>query len=90
MVNVNVVKGELSQAEINAYVARAHELYPHKPIEAIDLSVDGDYVDVEYHFSDVPFQRIRRITGYLVGTIDRFNNAKRAEVEQRVKHSVSA
>lgn len=34
------------------------------------------------------FQRIRRITGYLVGTLDRFNNAKRAEVRDRVKHSV--
>ena len=36
----------------------------------------------------VPFERIRRITGYLVGTLDNFNNAKRAEVEDRVKHSV--
>lgn len=36
----------------------------------------------------VKFQRIRRITGYLVGTVDRFNDAKRAEVEDRVKHSV--
>ena len=34
------------------------------------------------------FQRIRRITGYLVGTLDRFNNAKRAEVLDRVKHSI--
>ena len=34
----------------------------------------------------VGFERIRRITGYLVGTVDRFNNAKRAEVEDRVKH----
>jgi ribonucleoside-triphosphate reductase len=33
-----------------------------------------------------PFERIRRITGYLVGTLDRFNNAKRAEVRDRVKH----
>jgi ribonucleoside-triphosphate reductase len=32
------------------------------------------------------FERIRRITGYLVGTLDRFNNAKRAEVRDRVKH----
>jgi ribonucleoside-triphosphate reductase len=32
------------------------------------------------------FERIRRITGYLVGTIDRFNDAKRAEVKDRVKH----
>ena len=36
----------------------------------------------------VGFERIRRITGYLVGTIDRFNNAKRAEVNDRVKHGV--
>ena len=37
----------------------------------------------------IPFQRIRRITGYLVGTLDRFNNAKRAEEKDRVKHSIS-
>lgn len=34
----------------------------------------------------VKFERIRRITGYLVGTLDRFNDAKRAEVLDRVKH----
>ncbi|MDO4750087.1 MAG: anaerobic ribonucleoside triphosphate reductase [Eubacteriales bacterium] len=39
------------------------------------------------HEDDVPFERIRRITGYLVGTLDRFNNAKRAEVQDRVKHT---
>ena len=37
----------------------------------------------------VEFERIRRITGYLVGTLDRFNNGKRAEVEDRVKHGLS-
>lgn len=35
------------------------------------------------------FERIRRITGYLVGTIDRWNNAKRAEERDRVKHSLA-
>lgn len=38
---------------------------------------------------DTGFERIRRITGYLVGTVDRFNNAKRAEEKERVKHNVS-
>ena len=37
----------------------------------------------------VGFERIRRITGYLVGTLDRFNNGKRAEEHDRVKHDVS-
>ena len=36
----------------------------------------------------VKFERIRRITGYLVGTIDRFNDAKVAEVKERVKHGI--
>lgn len=36
----------------------------------------------------VGFERIRRITGYLVGTVDRFNNAKQAEEKDRVKHGL--
>ena len=36
----------------------------------------------------VKFERIRRITGYLVGTTERFNDAKRAEEHDRVKHQV--
>lgn len=37
----------------------------------------------------VKFDRIRRITGYLVGTLNRFNNAKRSEERDRVKHGIS-
>lgn len=36
----------------------------------------------------VKFERIRRITGYLVGTLDRFNDAKAKEVKDRVKHGI--
>lgn len=39
-------------------------------------------------FEKVPFQRIRRITGYLVGDLGRFNDAKRFEVMDRVKHGM--
>ncbi len=42
------------------------------------------------HGDTVRFERIRRITGYLVGTIDRFNNGKRAEERDRVKHDVTS
>lgn len=38
---------------------------------------------------DIPFERLRRITGYLVGTLDRWNDAKKAEEKARVKHSVT-
>ena len=40
--------------------------------------------------SEIKFERIRRITGYLVGTVDRFNNAKQHEEADRVKHDVAA
>ena len=82
------VHGDMPQAEVDAYVAQLKENHPDKYFKTIDLTVDGEFVDVQYTYDNVPFVRIRRITGYLVGTVDRFNNAKRAEVEDRVKHSV--
>ena len=50
--------------------------------------VDGEYVNVSYKLEPVSFERVRRITGYLVGTTDRWNNAKRAEERDRVKHQI--
>ena len=44
--------------------------------------------DAEYVGEGVPFERIRRITGYLVGTMDKWNDAKRAEEADRVKHKL--
>lgn len=40
------------------------------------------------HEEDVPFERLRRITGYLVGSLERWNDAKKAEESARVKHNV--
>lgn len=84
---VTVVNGILPQEEIELYVQRAIEKYGREPL-SMQISLDGDYLDVKYNFTGRPFQRIRRITGYLVGTLDRFNNAKRAEEQDRVKHSL--
>lgn len=44
---------------------------------------------ITYGFEAVPFDRIRRITGYLVGTMDRWNDAKTAEESDRVKHGLA-
>ena len=86
---VNVINGEMNQKEIDGYVKYLEEKFPDKEISTLDLKIDGDFVDMNYTFvNNVPFERIRRITGYLVGTVDRFNNAKRAEEKDRVKHDV--
>ena len=84
---VSVSNGDLDKAEIQAYIDRAAARFGREPL-GMDIRVDGEYVELSYDFGDQPFQRIRRITGYLVGTLDRFNNAKRAEEHDRVKHSV--
>ena len=85
--NYTVTSGEMSQAETEQYIKMLKEKYPERIFKDIQFTVDGDYVDISYHYDVIPFDRIRRITGYLVGTLDRFNDAKRAEVDDRVKHN---
>lgn len=85
---VNVIGGEMEQREIDSYVDYLKNKFPTKQLASLDLKIDGDYVDMDYTFDAVPFERIRRITGYLVGTVERFNNAKRSEERDRVKHGV--
>ena len=85
---ITVTGGTLNEAEINAYVEQLREKNPDKYIKTVTFTVDGEYVDISYTYDNVPFERIRRITGYLVGTIDRWNDAKQAEEHDRVKHGV--
>ncbi len=84
---VNVTNDTLSSQEIAYYAQHIRKNNPGMEIDTLDLTVCEDgFVDAHYTLTPIPFERIRRITGYLVGTVDRFNNAKRAEVEDRVKH----
>ena len=76
---------ELPEKELLAYVQRGREKYG-RALLSVELKFDGEYVDVCYHTNKVPFERIRRITGYLVGAMDKWNNGKRAEERDRVKH----
>ena len=74
-------KGEL--ANYVAYVrGRVSE-----PVSRIHVKLcDDGCVDVSYIAHGEKFERIRRVTGYLVGTLDRWNDAKQAEEHDRVKH----
>lgn len=73
----------LSEEEIKAYIERAEK---GKVLKALDIEVDGEYVNLHYHYAKL-FERIRRITGYLVGSVDRWNDSKKAELKDRVKHN---
>lgn len=85
---VDVTNGVLKQEEIDAYIKRAEKKYPNARISSMKIKVDGDFVDIKYEAEPIPFDRIRRITGYLVGTMDNWNDAKRSEELDRIKHTV--
>lgn len=83
-----VVTGNVSLEEGKAYVDYLEKKYNRK-LKKLAVNIDGDYADLNYEFEKVPFERIRRITGYLVGTMDHWNDAKAAQEADRVKHDVS-
>ena len=90
---ISITNGDISnypEEEIQEYVKFIKEKYKDEVIDEIILTFDDEgFVNIETHkHSIIPFNRIRRITGYLVGTLERFNNGKRAEERDRVKHDV--
>ena len=81
---IDVISQNVSEDELKAYTKRAP-----KGTYTMIVKPDGAFVDIKYKYkTKQPFERIRRITGYLVGTLDRWNDAKRAEESDRVKHTV--
>lgn len=84
-IDVEYEGGEPQEGELEAYVQRGKEKYGDK-LQGLHLVFDGEEVEIYYTLYQPSFQRIRRITGYLVGTMDKWNNAKRAEEHDRVKH----
>lgn len=89
---LNIVKpAEMSDKEAQEYIKHLEKENPNRKLEKVTISIDENdpgYVTLSYQLEPVSFERIRRITGYLVGTMDRWNNAKRAEEHDRVKHGV--
>lgn len=74
--------------EIQLYIKEVKEKNKNKRIKAMTIELDNEgYVNVRWEAAVEPFERIRRITGYLVGTTDRWNDAKSAELKDRVKHT---
>ncbi|MDD6190561.1 MAG: anaerobic ribonucleoside-triphosphate reductase [Firmicutes bacterium] len=83
-----VITGNADAREAQAYVDYLETKYNRK-LEKLDINLDGEFADLNYEFEHVPFERIRRITGYLVGTMDHWNDAKAAEERDRVKHTLT-
>ena len=76
----------MSRLELAEYVK--YEKEKHPTVYQLEVKPDGEWVDLIAKTRFQPFDRIRRITGYLVGNMSHWNNAKRAEEADRVKHPV--
>lgn len=89
---MNVNKpSDMTEKEVQNYVDYLEEKYGRR-VDELTIEVDAedsDFVGLTYTLKDVPFERIRRITGYLVGTMDQWNDAKTEEESDRVKHGVA-
>lgn len=79
--------GNVSDEEIVHCLEQLQDKSKHR-ITKVDIVADGEFLNANYETENVPFERIRRITGYLVGTTNRFCNSKRAEEKDRVKHGL--
>ena len=92
IINVNGIEvtcnEDIDATLANAYIKEVKARNPGKILKSVDIVFDGDYANVNFKYRVENFERIRRITGYLVGTTDRWNNGKRAEEHDRVKHSI--
>lgn len=97
---VAVHGGSITPDEQKIYVDYITEKFPKFDITELIITLEEDertheeMVKLEYHYTNkpefnVPFERIRRITGYLVGGMNRWNDAKREEEHDRVKHGTS-
>lgn len=78
-------EGEMDEEELKAYLDRGIQKFG-KQLHGIECKADGEFVDIYYNVRPSKFTRLRRITGYLVGDLNRWNNGKRAEEKDRVKH----
>ena len=83
------ITGNASPEEAKNYIEYLEGKYGRK-VKTLNIELDGDYANLTYELEDIPFERIRRITGYLVGTMDKWNDAKKAEEADRIKHNLAS
>ena len=81
---------DFTEEEAKKYIDYVRERVEN-PLQTLEVKLcDDGQVDLNYKTKGEKFERIRRITGYLTGDLNSWNNAKRAEEHERVKHNVLA
>lgn len=84
----------ITDQEIQNYIDKINNEiitdYKNQNLSKLNLTVhEDDSISVDYKIFNTKFERIRRITGYLTGTLDSWNNSKKSEEKDRVKHEIN-
>jgi hypothetical protein len=84
MITITVKNGTLSPDEEQVIREKAEAI---KGCDHATVTIDDEWLNIDYHV--MPFFRLARITGYLTNDINRWNDAKQAELKDRVKHGIA-
>lgn len=83
---INVIGGEMNSREIDEYIKFGNEKYCGRQIRQLDITIDGEFVDLKFYFSDTNFQRAYRSADYLVNNMEKLNDAKQTEFAEKERH----
>ena len=89
-VRVRVINDTLTKEEIRAYLDETYSKAKGRKLLSLDIVVDklNEEVELTSEWESVPFERIRRVTGYLTGRYGKVNNAKKAEIADRTANNI--
>ena len=85
---INVIGGEMDRREIDEYIKYVGQKYVGRQIGELDITIDGEFVDLKVHFKDMDFQRAYRSADYLVNTMEKLNDAKQKGFSDKQRHKV--
>jgi len=85
---VNVIGGEMDVREIDEYIKYVGRKYSGRQIKQLDITIDGEYIDLKCHFKDTDFQHAYRSADYLVNDMEKLNDAKQSEFSEKERHGV--
>ncbi len=85
---INVIGGVMDVHEIDLYIDYARKKHVGRQMSGMDIIIDGEFIDLKCYFSDTDFQHAYRSTDYLVKSMDKLNDAKQSEFNDKHTHKV--
>ncbi len=89
IVGVTVIGGDISPDEREEYIERGKRNKPNMILTAVRITLDGEYADITYRYTDPPQDMKICMDGCMIGKFGSFNHGKQAEYLDRVPNSLN-